>query len=119
MNVDGLGKCETVVETGYAGVEKIFARSCAGTGCHVNEAAPAGKLDLGEGRAYAALVGAPAIGTHMARVTPGDPEASYLWCKIAGSCAQRQGARMPLDAPPLSDVDLETVRTWIANGAPR
>ena len=117
--VDGLGKCETTAETGYAGVEKIFTRACAGTGCHINEAAPAGKLDLGEGRAYAQLVDVASSAGRSPRVTRGDPDASYLWCKLAGSCAERMGARMPLDAPPLSDVDLETIRTWIAAGASR
>ena len=118
-DVTGLGKCETVVATGYAGVEQIFARSCGGTGCHVGEEAPAGKLDLSPGNAYAQLVGTPSLAVRMDRVAPGDPDASYLWCKVAGTCAARQGARMPLDAPALDDVDLETIREWIAAGAPR
>lgn len=118
VDVKGLGKCETSDLTGYARIAQIFTRSCAGTGCHINEDAPAGKLDLGDA-AYGALVEVRSSAVAMPRVTPGDPDASYLWCKIAGSCAARIGARMPLDAPPLSDDDLAAIRAWIEAGAPR
>jgi hypothetical protein len=51
-------------------------------------------------------------------VAPGDPDHSYLLCKLDASCDDRFGARMPASGGPLSDFDLNAFRTWIAAGAP-
>lgn len=51
-----------------------------------------------------------------ALVAPCNPEASYLLTKISGG-PYCDGERMPLLADPLSDVDLRTIRDWIASGA--
>ena len=119
VEVTGMGKCATIEATGYAAVEQIFTRSCAGTGCHVNESEPASGLDLTAGRARGSLVDIAASEVPgRSRVVPGDPAASYLWCKLAPDCADRRGGRMPLDAEPLSDADLATIEAWIADGAP-
>ena len=53
----------------------------------------------------------------MARVEPGRPDRSYLYCKLQPDCPDRVGARMPADGAPLSTADLEAVRRWIAAGA--
>jgi hypothetical protein len=114
----GLGKCAPVGGEGFAAVEAIFVRSCAGTGCHVGEDEPASGLDLSPGRAYGALVGVPStvVGDRL-RVDAGSPDTSYLLCKLSADCASRRGSRMPLDNPPLGDADIVTITTWIADGA--
>ena len=48
-------------------------------------------------------------------VTPFDPQASLLWTRTSGD---RQGPRMPLGYPPLTDTQQEIIRTWILDGAP-
>jgi hypothetical protein len=119
ISVDGLGKCETVTETGFPAVETLFGRSCAGNGCHVDEAAPAAGLDLSTGHAYASLVGvASSVVAGKLRVQAGSPDASYLMCKLRDDCTDRTGARMPMNAPPLAEAELDTIRAWIASGAP-
>jgi hypothetical protein len=118
--VGGLGKCAPVVATGFTAVEQIFARSCGGNGCHVREDEPGGGLDLSAGVAHAALVGVASLGARdRVLVEPGDPDASYLMCKLLPACDLRRGDRMPLEAAALSDGELATIRAWIADGAPR
>lgn len=48
-------------------------------------------------------------------IVPGDPDSSYLVEKI--SPGPRQGARMPLLRAPLTDEQIETIATWIREGA--
>jgi hypothetical protein len=53
------------------------------------------------------------------RVAPGQPGASYLLFKLAGPpqpCFD--GERMPEGAPALPAADQDTIRAWIAEGAP-
>lgn len=47
----------------------------------------------------------------------GDPAASYLIYKVLGD-GHVAGERMPLDAAPLSDSELEQLSAWIRRGAP-
>lgn len=119
IDVAGLGRCAPVGGVGLPAVESIFARSCGGAACHVDAAAPAAGLDLSAGKVRAALVDVPARGrSGLSLVVPGDPGTSYLWCKLIGECVEREGARMPALAAPLPAAELETVRAWIAAGAP-
>lgn len=76
--------------------------------------------------AHAALVGPDrARGTGMCteaeapleRVTPGDPEASFLFVKVSGTPPEGCGSRMPLSGGPLTAAQVETIRSWIAAGA--
>jgi hypothetical protein len=115
--VEGHGRCAPAGGVGLSAVEDIFARSCGGSACHVGQATPAAGLDLSPGKVRAALVGVAARGRDLALVTPGDPGSSYLWCKLIGTCVEREGARMPSAGPSLPDAELETVRAWIADGA--
>ena len=52
----------------------------------------------------------------LLRVDPGNPDDSYVVVKLEGR--QSVGARMPLNAPPLDDIDLTNIRNWIAADAP-
>jgi hypothetical protein len=98
--------------------EGIFAGSCGGTGCHIGVANPGGMLDLSTGKALASLVGKPSTGADgETLVVPGDPDKSYLLCKLSATCDRRKGERMPKDSPALSDETVMTLRAWIASGA--
>lgn len=90
--------------------------------CHAMPASDVsnGKLHMGmdKATAYNALVGKTSAGRKcMGKplIVPGQPEASLLWQKLGPSppC----GSRMPIGGAPLSDEQLEMVRSWIAAGA--
>lgn len=91
----------------------VFTPIC--TQCHAGAAAPLG-LRLDESSAYAMLVNAPSTEVpSLNRVTPGDPDASYLIQKLEGRAAV--GGQMPLGQPPLPQATIAVIRQWIANGA--
>jgi hypothetical protein len=83
--------------------------------CHSGAAAPLG-LRLDAGASYAMLVNAPSVeAPSLKRVTPGNPDASYLIHKIEGTATA--GGRMPLGGPALTAEVIAIIRQWIANGA--
>lgn len=93
--------------------DNVFTPVC--TGCHAGAAAPVG-LRLEDGASFAMLVNAPSTEVpSLNRVTPGDPDASYLIRKLEGTAAV--GAQMPLGQPPLPQATIAVIRQWIANGA--
>jgi hypothetical protein len=95
--------------------DNVFTPIC--TQCHVGAAAPLG-LRLDEASAYAMLVNAPSAEvSSLNRVTPGDPDNSYLIQKLEGRAAV--GGQMPLNQPPLPAATIAVIRQWIANGAPK
>jgi hypothetical protein len=95
--------------------DNVFTPIC--TQCHEGAAAPLG-LRLDEASAYAMLVNAPSVEVPaLNRVTPGDPDNSYLIQKLEGRAAV--GGQMPLGQPPLPASTIATIRQWIANGAPK
>jgi hypothetical protein len=93
--------------------------SCTSNQCH-DATNPAQSLELTAGRAYAELVGpASTQCSSLQLVNPGQPNDSYLVAKLAGTGPCFQGTRMP--KPPetvFTQAQLQTVRDWIANGAP-
>jgi hypothetical protein len=92
---------------------KVFTPIC--TTCHSGAAAPLG-LRLDEGASYAMLVNSPsAEAPSLNRVTPGNPDASYLIQKIEGTAMA--GGRMPLGGPALPAETIAIIRQWIADGA--
>jgi hypothetical protein len=95
--------------------DTIFTPVC--TTCHVGAGAPQG-LRLDAGNSYALLVNvASAEAPGTLRVSPGNPNASYLVQKIEGTAAV--GVRMPANGPPYLPQDrIDLVRRWIAAGAP-
>ena len=50
------------------------------------------------------------------RITPGQPDASYLLCKVDPACSPILGARMPLGVP-LTAQEIALLRAWISQGA--
>ncbi len=115
----GKGRCKAIEATGgRPAVEGIVARSCGGTGCHIDEASPAAGLDLSAGKLRASTVSvASSQRDNWARVTPAVPDRSWFLCKLDPACADRRGALMPLGARALSNEELAIVRAWIADGA--
>jgi len=93
--------------------DNVFTPIC--TTCHSGAAAPLG-FRLDEGASYAMLVNAPSVEVPgLSRVTPGDPDSSYLIQKLEGSAAV--GDRMPLGGPALPADTINVIRQWIADGA--
>lgn len=90
----------------------IFAVSCALSGCHDGSTWP----NLSAGRAYDNIVDVESSRS-LALVAPGVPDDSYLYRKLLAD-ADIDGIRMPPGGPYLTSAALETVRTWIENGAP-
>src|SRR5262249_27706531 len=93
--------------------DHVFTPIC--TVCHSGATAPLGfRLDAAS--AYAMLVNAPSVEVpSLRRVSPGNPDASYLIQKLEGHAAV--GGQMPLGQTPLSQATIDVIRQWIANGA--
>ena len=88
------------------------------TNCHTTQGrTPAGGLNLVGDAAYAQLVNVPSRGRpDLLRVSPGNPDASYLIHKLEGA-PDIAGARMPLRGPFLTAGQVLVIRRWIALGA--
>ncbi len=94
--------------------DTIFTPIC--TQCHVGANAPQG-LRLDAANSYAMLVNvASAESPGTLRVSPGNPDASYIVQKIEGIAAV--GVRMPANGPPYLPQDrIDLVKRWITAGA--
>ncbi|MEX2468067.1 MAG: hypothetical protein WD995_14240 [Gemmatimonadota bacterium] len=95
--------------------EIILRRGCSASQCH---GSGEGGMTLTNSASsnYNAWVGVESTSEpSFLRVEPGDPDNSYVVIKLEGR--QSAGARMPLGASPLDDVDLTNIRNWIAAGA--
>ncbi len=91
------------------------------TSCHTNVGRnPAGGLNLLHDAAYDQLINVSAIQVPaLKRVTPGDPQASYVVHKVEGR-AGIVGTRMPRNGPPyMTDGQILILKRWIELGAPR
>jgi len=68
--------------------------------------------------AYTNLVGFRSVERpNLLRVAPGDPTNSYLLKKLTGQ--DITGSRMPLNADPLTEGQIQIIARWIERGAPR
>lgn len=95
----------------------IFGAICSR--CHTGATAPRGLRLDSEDNSYAFLVNHAADEVpSLMRVNPGKPNESYIIRKLEGA-ADIVGSRMPLGGPYLSQAEIDQVRDWIANGAPR
>ena len=97
-------------------IQPILNTSCAI--CHQG-AGPAG-LTLEPGVSYTALVGHKSTESKLMRITPGSPEASYMFHKISGShlSVGGSGSRMPQTGYVLPQSQIGLIQTWIREGAP-
>ena len=97
-----------------ADIQEIFnRRGCTGSSCH-GSAQSAG-MDLRTGAAYLNLVNVNSTESGALRVAPGDAQNSYIVIKVEGR--QSVGSRMPLNLPPLDNIDIQNIRNWINQGA--
>ncbi len=102
-------------------IQAIFSVACSG--CHIG--GMSGGLSLAPGNAFANLVNVPAnnVNAGIARVTPGNSEASFLFkktnCTNLNDIASTPfGRRMPRNGPPyLSVQDQAAILDWIEQGA--
>ncbi len=99
----------------------VFSPSCATSTCHSNTAQAAG-LALGDAdTSFLELVGQFSNQNGQSAVmlvAPNDPDNSYLIRKLENT-AGITGARMPLNAAPLPQSDIDVIRQWISDGALR
>lgn len=100
-----------------AQVRPIFTADC--TICHT-AAFASGSLDLATDP-YGAMVDRAARSFFQSRsiphIDPGRPDNSYLIQSLLGTPGI-EGSPMPLGRPPLSPSRIETIRAWVAEGAP-
>ncbi len=100
-------------------VQPIFTGNCALTGCHAGSSPEEG-MSLGEGQTFSNVVNVAARQLlSMNRVTPNQPDNSYLVHKVQDThmAAGGSGSRMPEGQPPLSQSDIDLIRAWIQAGA--
>jgi hypothetical protein len=118
--VDGQCQCGGATVSFGTDVQPIFSASCALTGCHSapSRAAPMSEagtsLDLSSGNAYQSLL--QVTTTCGSVVVPGDPDSSVLIGKLTGTelC---NGSQMPRGDGPLAPELIDTIATWICQGA--
>ncbi len=100
-------------------VQPIFTGNCLFSGCHAGSSPEEG-MSLGEGQTFSQVVNVAARQLpSMNRVTPNQPDNSYLVHKVQGThlAAGGSGSRMPLNRSPLSQSDIDLIRAWIQAGA--
>lgn len=103
-------------------VQPIFSVACSG--CHTNGGASGG-LNMNVGSAYGNLVNVAANNgnAQMNRVTPNNPQESFLFKKtnctnLNSMAGTPYGLRMPRSGPPyLSAADQARILDWIREGA--
>lgn len=122
--MDGSCRCGTSTISFANGVQPIFTASCASNGCHDGVGGPGRpgggpggggtSLDLTVGNAYQSLLAATTPCGPV--VAPGDAAASILIGKLTGSelC---MGSQMPKGDPALAPELIDTIATWICQGA--
>jgi len=93
-------------------VVKIFEYDCATSGCHRGRR-PKKRLNLEADQMVKAMVNVTSIGIDSLKLVDlENPEKSYLLMKIKGG----EGIvddRMPIEAPPLPDAQIQTIEDWI------
>ncbi len=100
-------------------VQPIFTGNCALTGCHAGSSPEEG-MSLGEGQTFSNVVNVAARQLlTMNRVTPNQPDNSYLVHKVQGThlAAGGSGSQMPEGLSPLLQSDIDLIREWIQAGA--
>lgn len=91
-------------------VQPIFNQSCAGFGCHVGESTNGVNLS-----SHAQALASRGIQYGGAVILAGNGAGSPLINKVNPN--PTHGSRMPLGKAPLSGSQINTIRTWIDQGA--
>jgi hypothetical protein len=97
-------------------VQPIFNASCT-SNCHSGNH-PAGGLSLASSASYGELVNVASSCNGLRFVAPGSPQTSYLINKLTGSgvCS---GSVMPKAGSELPQAQVDLIRGWICQGAPK
>ncbi len=100
-------------------VQPIFNARC--TSCHApgtpTNTVVGIRMVLTPGESFGSLVNqASSQRPDLTLVTPGDPDASFLWLKVSSN-SPPVGATMPLLGSRLTSNELALVRDWIDQGA--
>lgn len=99
--------------------DRVFTPSCSG--CHTGGGAQLpGSMNLTSVSAsFASLVGTASVQVPtLNRVTPANPDSSYLIRKLEGG-PNIVGVRMPAGGTPLAQTTVNVIRAWISSGAPQ
>jgi mono/diheme cytochrome c family protein len=96
----------------WADVHAIFAQNCVG--CHVGNTSGGLNLDTYQNALKGGSTAAGGV-VNGAVIKPGDAAGSYLYQAVTGK--QKVGQRMPLGGAPLPQKDVQTIYTWIQQGA--
>jgi hypothetical protein len=103
----------------FNAVQAVFTAKCAIPDCH-SGSIPQAAQDLSDGQAFRNTVAVRSVEfPSLPRVSPGDPDGSYLVHKIEGRPGI-VGERMPQgcgEGNCLSDEEIDTIRQWILDGA--
>ena len=101
-----------IVLAKFSGIQgKVFNKSCALSGCHVTGV----QSPDYSGNAYNVIV-SKASTQGLNYIEPGDPIRSYLYLKLTNA-SNISGTQMPQNAPPLEQSIIDSISTWISNGA--
>ncbi len=98
-------------------IAPVLKQRCAK--CHLT-GTEAGNMALYPRAAYGSLVNQPSVQLPtMMRVSPGDPDQSYLLLKLENNHldAGGTGIQMPFNEAPLDEDTLARIRQWIVSGA--
>jgi hypothetical protein len=110
-------------DSSYAAIQKLIfeGHGCTAAACHGE--AKSGGLDLRADAAYESLVNTKSTNSPLARVQPGTATDSFLYQKLAAATKpgtnKTTGSPMPVGLPALSEKELEAVRIWILQAAPK
>ncbi len=92
--------------------QNIFTPKCATSGCHVSSFT---LPDLSAGQAYNNIVDVMSSNPPFPYVYPSRSDSSYLISKLRG--INIQGSQMPPDRPQLTNATIDSIASWINQGA--
>ncbi len=107
------------LEPTWTAIQQRFEARCS---CHVSQSRGGFTGLATYDRGWDVLVGAASRDLpDMPRVTPFEPENSYVWHKLNNTqdSVGGDGGRMPLTEYGLPDTDLDAIEEWILAGAPK
>lgn len=108
----GPGTDEPIEQISYADqIQPIFNTTCGGSGCHTGGGSAAG-VNLAS---YAQAIASTGNQYNARVIQAGNANGSPLVDKLEPN--PTHGSRMPLGRSPLSNTQIQTIRTWIDEGA--